>query len=541
MKPLYKILPLAVALGLMTTACVDDTSTTGDDFTENDNTFAPAKLRNIMDEHEQKVIKYFTTGANSSTGMAYNSSTDKTTLTVGASGMGVMNIIIGVERGWVSRDAAISQVLKIVRFLDRANRINGAWAHWYNPQGDILAFGEQTDASEVVETAFMMGGLLTAYEYFTGDTAEEQEIRSTIDRFWQEIDWSSFIDNGTMYWVWHRDRDEYELPLIGWNETLLVYILGMAAPQGHNIPVDVYKNCWQGYNFCYPSRETYGYKLPLGSTYGGALFLSQYSFLGLDPAKMQDSYCYYWQQNQSHTMINRHYCVYEAPTAYAYSVNDWGLTACAGCGDNPDYLSRDPESDDGVIAPTAAISAFPYTPFYSAQVLLNLESNYPKLNGTYGFGTSYCPADHSVGSDYLGMEHAPMAIMMENYRSGLIWNLLMRNQHVQEGLAKAGISEPTGMTGFYKAVVNTKTNVYDMMRHPDHECYEIDYWATTGGNATLTLANSNGEVAYTTQVSLSAGANVVQFFDSDIIRSKKYTLTISEANGSSNSISVSLR
>lgn len=542
MKSINNILLVAASLLMFgTMSCVDDKSTTGDDFVENDNTFAPAKLRNIMDEHEQKVIKYFTSGANAATGMCYNSSTDKQTLTVGASGMGIMNIIIGVERGWVNREDGVAQVLKIVRFLDKADRIAGSWAHWYNPQGNIMAFGDQEHAGEVVETAFMMGGLLTACQYFNGNTASEIEIRETVDKFWNEIEWNHFIKDGTMYWVWHEDQDEYELPLIGWNETLLVYILGMAAPEGHNIPVDIYKSCWQGYNFCYPNRETYGYNMRLGSEKGGALFLSQYSFLGLDPSRMQDTYCYYWQQNQAHTMINRHYCVYEAPTEYCYSVNDWGLTACAGCGDNPDYLSREPDNDDGIIAPTAAISAFPYTPFYSAQVLLNLESNYPKLNGKYGFGTSYCPADHSVGSDYLGMEHAPMAIMMENYRSGLIWNLLMSNEHVREGLALAGISEPTSLTGFYKAMVNTKTGVYDMMRHPDRECYEIDYYATSAGNATLNLSSVNGESVYTTTVNLNSGVNVVQFFDSVITRSKKYVLTITEANGTANSIDVSLR
>lgn len=310
----------------------------------------------------------------------------------------------------------------------------------------------------------------------------------------------------------------------------------MAAPQGHNIPTDIYKNCWQGYNFSHTGRTTYGYTLPLGSEKGGPLFLAHYSFLGLNPKKMADEYCFYWQQNQSHTMVNRHYCIYEAPIEYGYNTLNWGLTACGGCGEHPDYLSRDPENDDGIIAPTAAISSFPYTPFYSAQVLLNLQSNYSKLNGKYGFGISYCPADKSVGTEYLAMEHAPMAIMMENYRSGLIWNLLMRNKHVRKGLQLAGISEPTQQKGFYTAVVNSETGVYDIMRHPDHECYEIDYYATTGGNTMLTLSTLNGETVFSLPVTLTAGANTLQFFNPDIIRGSKYILSIE-----SNSINITLR
>lgn len=520
--------------------CVDDPSTTGDGYVENSNTFAPAVMRNIMDEHEQKVVNFFVNGANTQTGMAYNSSTDKQTLTTGASGFGVMNLVVGAERGWVTREQAIEQVLKITRFLKKADRFAGAWAHWYKPNGEIIAFGDQKQAGEIVETAFMMGGLLTACEYFDGNSEAEREIRANVEGFWHSIEWNRFIKDGKLYWIWHQDENRYELPLVGWNETLLVYILGMAAPDNHKIPVDVYRGCWQGYNFSNQANKPYGYKLPLGGEKGGPLFLAHYSFLGLDPRLMQDTHCFYWQQNQSHTMVNRHYCVYEAPAEHKYSVNDWGLTACGGCGSHPEYMSRDNNYDDGIIAPTAAISSFPYTPFYSAQVLLNLERNYSKLNGKYGFGISYSPSENAVGTEYLAMEHAPMAIMMENYRSGLIWKLLMKNEYIKKGLQLAEISVPKDLNGFYMAVINSVTNVYDMMRHPDHECYEIDYYTQNAGSATLTLATVSGEEVYRNEVPLSSGANVISFFSSDIFRGKKYTLTVTEAQGSSHTINVSL-
>lgn len=521
-------------------SCIDDESTTGDSYVENDNTYAPATMRRVMDEHEQKVVKFFTKGANSATGMAYNSSTDKSTLTTGASGFGVMNLVIGAERGWITREEAAEQVVKIVRFLKTADRFAGAWAHWYGTNGRIKAFGDQEQAGEIVETAFMMGGLLTACEYFDGTADNEREIRETTEGFWNTIEWNHFVKDGLLYWIWHQNEDRYELPLVGWNETLLVYILAMAAPDAHKVPVSVYKNCWQGYNFSHPGRQTYGYTLPLGSETGGPLFLAHYSFLGLDPRQMQDTHCFYWTQNQSHTMINRHYCVYEAPEKYGYSVNDWGLTACGGCGSHPEYMSRDANYDDGIIAPTAAISSMPYTPFYSSQVLLNLEKNYPKLNGTYGFGVSYEPATKSVGTDYLAMEHAPMAIMMENYRSGLIWRLLMQNEHVRRGLELAEISAPTNVSGFYMAVVNSVTGVYDMVRHPDSEQYEIDFYARNAGTATLTLQSASSDIAYTTNLQVTAGPNTLRFFDSNILRGKKYTLTVA-ADSQTYTIDVALR
>ena len=517
---------LSLALTAALSGCVNDISTTGDDFVENDNTYAPARIRNIMDEHEMKSVRFFTDGANKATGMAYNSSSDKYTLTTGASGMGVMNIIIGVERGWITREAGAEQVAKITRFLKTADKFDGSFAHWYSPQGKIIAFGDQKQAGEIVETAFMMGGLLTACEYFNGDNGYEKELRDNTEELWNAINWNRFIKDGKLYWIWHQDENRYELPLVGWNETLLVYILGMAAPEGHNIPVDVYKNCWQGYNFSHAGRQTYGYSLPLGSEKGAPLFLAQYSFLGLDPKKMEDNYCFYWTQNQSHTMINRHYCIYDAPAEYGYNASNWGLTACGGVGEGSGYLSRDPENDDGVIAPTAALSSMPYTPFYSTQVLLNLQTNYTKLNGKYGFGVAYRPATKEVTTEYLAMEHAPMAIMFENYRSGLIWNLLMRNEHVKQGLQLAGISEPVRQTGFYTAVINSRTGVYDMMRHPDHECYEIDYFSTSGGQTNLTLSSINGDVVMSKAVSLTAGANTIQFFDPNVMRGSKYLLTV---------------
>ncbi len=540
-KMMLNILTVTLAT-LMMSGCVKDESTMGDGEVVNDNTFAPMAVRAAMDEQQKKVVDFFHTGANQATGMTCNSSTDNSTLTTGASGMGVMNLVVGVERGWITREAAAAQIVKIVRFLKTADRFAGSWAHWYKPDGKITPFGDQVKAGEVVETAFMMGGLLTACEYFTGSNSDETEIRTTTQEFWETIDWRNFVKNDTFYWIWHEDENRHELPLVGWNETLLVYILAMAAPEPHNVPQSVYTSCWQGYNFSDPGRKTYGYLMPLGSASGGPLFLSQYSFLGLDPRLMEDDYVYYWTQNQSHTMINRHYCVYEAPAEYKYTVADWGLTACGGCGSIPDYKQRGPDDDDGIIAPTAAISAFPFTPFYSTQVLLNLRKNYPGLSAKYGFQISYSPKDKAVGNGYLGMEHAPMGIMMENYRSGLIWNLLMSNEHVQRGLELAGMkATPDYTPGFYTAVINTQTGVYDMMRHPDREKYEIDLFAKTAGKGTLALFNAAGTEVFSAEVNLTAGTNVVSFFDSNVLRSKKYTLRVTDAGGQSYSIAVCLR
>ncbi len=512
-------------------------------YAETDDAYAPSVVRSAMDEQQRKIIDYFYTGAHPTTGMAFNHNTVKSILTTGATGFGVMAIIAGVERGWIDRAVAAGHIVKIVRFLKTVKRYEGAWSHWYSPDGRTVRFGNQVDAGEIVETAFLLGGLLTACEYFDRDNEAEKEIRETTTFFGETVNWRHYVHDGKFYWIWHADKNEYELPIVGWNECLLVYILAMAAPEPHNVPPSVYRSCWQGYRFAHPGRKTYGYPLPLGTNqYGSCLFLSQYSFLGLDPRRMRDEFACYWTQNLGHTMINRHYCVHEAPSEYKYSELDWGLTACGGCSGRPGYKARAPFDDDGVLAPTAAISAFPYTPFYSTQVLLNLKKNFPELDGEFGFGISYCPKDHQVNKEYLAIEQAPMAIMMENYRSGLLWNLLMKNENVRKGLQLAGMkTEPDHPPGFYLAMLESETQVYDMMRHPDRERYEIDFYSKSSGKGTLQLDDAQDKTIYDTEIDLVAGTNLVSFQGDSIERNGRYRLTVTDARNSRYSIFVNLR
>lgn len=504
---------------------------------------APAEVRATLDEQQRKIIQFFYEGAHPATGMAYNHSVHKKVLTTGATGFGVMAIIAGVERGWIERDAAAAHLVKIVRFLKSVPRYEGAWSHWYTPEGTPAPFGNQVAAGEIVETAFTLAGLLVACEYFDRDTEPEREIRQTTRLFQETINWKHYVRDGKLYWIWHSDTDKYELPLVGWNEALLVYVLAMAAPEAHRVPQSVYRSCWLGYRYAHPDRKTYGYPLPLGTnTHGGPLFLSQYSFLCLDPRLMQDEFAWYWTQCLGQTMINRHYCVYEAPEEFKYSEYDWGLTACGGCGKQPGYKVRAPFRDDGVLAPTAAISAYPFTPVYATQVLLNLTKNYPELDGQYGLGISYTPRDRQTNAVYLAIEHAPMAVMIENYRTGLFWKLTMRSQYIREGLRQAGMkAEPEYSPGFYLAMPDNVTQYYDMMRHPDRERYEIGFYSRAAGCGELRLHNAKNETIYSVPIDLKVGANVISFDDETIVRGENYLLKVSDATAKIYSINVNLR
>lgn len=505
--------------------------------------YAPVKMRALLDEQERKMITYFTDGAEQTTCMARNSTKDYS-LGPGNTGFGFMNIICGVERGWIARQEGAERILKATNFLKSVNRHNGVWGHWYNKDGLTIPFGNQVDAGELVETAYFIMGLLAAEEYFNLDNETENKIRVLAEELFNSVDWSSHVVGDKLYWIRHYNKagtsEEYELPITGWNETLITYILALAAPEGHNISPSLYNACWKRGNYYHPGDKLYGYPIVVGNQKGDPLFLFQYAFAALNPKQLGDDQIYMWTAMTNNIMAGRHYCLYEAPKEYAYSAYDWGLTACTGAGSTPDYKSRSPRSDDGVIAPTAAISSMPFTPFYTLQMMKNFCEKYPSFCGAYGIASAYKPSEKQYNPAYLGCEHGPQAIMIENYRSGLIWSLMMRNKHIQDGLRMAGIGKPNYSQGFYTAIPDIQTGAYDMVCHPDREVYEVDYCASTNSKADLTIFTSNGQVVYKSSVNLSAGPNVISFFDPVIPLDVLCTLTIQEGQ-TVNSLNVIFR
>lgn len=510
---------------------------------KNDETYLPAKVRPVLDEWQHKTFTYFYDGASATTGMALEGNERGDLVTIGGSGFGVMSIIVGSERGWITREQAAERTQKIVRFLGKAERFKGMWAHWYNSNGTSIPFGDQVKTGDLVESAFMAAGLLAASEYYTANSTVETEIRDSIASFWNTMDWRFYAgSDNALHWLWRSQQNQLEMNVSGWNECWVSYILALGAPDTHAISQAVYTNGWQNNGgIIHPNNTYYGYKLPLGEAKGGPLFFAHYSFLGLDPRKLEDQNVNYWQQNVAHTMINRHYCLVDAPKAYNYNENNWGLTACYGAKSPWDYKARSPLNDDGVIAPTAALSSYPYTPFYSTQVLLQLATN-SLAQGTYGFADAYCPSTSTSDKRHLAIDQGPIVVMIENYRSGLIWDLLMKNEHVKKGLSLAGVkSKPAFAQGFYLAVVNTKTNEYDMMRHPDRGTFELNYFLNSAGSAKLSITNSAKAVVFEDTINAQAGENLWSFDSKDILNGKQYTITLTAPNGTEHRLVVRLR
>lgn len=496
---------------------------------KSDETFAPSKVRPVLEKQQKAAFTYFYDFAEENSGLAYEGyNHGSKAVTIGGSGFGIMSLIVGAERGWITREQAIERTVKAVRWLGKADRYKGIWSHWHSPDGKAFPFGNQVEAGDAVETSFLITGLIAAQEYFNGGTELEKEISDSVTSFVNTIDWNHYTNGENhLYWIWHTPNNTYELPVKGWNEGLITYLLALGAPEGHRISKEAYTAGWQSNGgFCNNNRENYGYKLPLGQENGGPLFFAHYSFVGLNPMRMKDNYAFYWQNNVAHAMINRHYCVYEAPSNYQYSANMWGLTACNGIG-SKGYSARCPGNDDGIIAPTAALASYPYVPFYATQVLMSMDQ-IDALQGKYGIGDSYEPAIGQANNNHLAIDQGPIVVMIENYRSGLIWDLVMRSEYIQNCLKMAGIElDPVLEEGFAYTTINTETKQYDMMMHPDREQYELDFYAAEAGNATLSISSDNKEV-FTTNFECQQGHNRFDFKSNNLLKGKKYTLKVSK-------------
>ena len=408
----------------------------------------PSSDEELMDMVERHTSDYFIDYAHSASGMAREGSEkDSSMVTIGGSGMGVMVIIAAAYREWIERDDAYRRVSRIVAFLSRVERFYGMWAHWYDGDtGDVIPFSPQDDGGDVVESALMMQGLLCARAYFDKD--EEKGLRDSITTLWEDMDWR-FYTRGEKVLYWHyspRCGFEMNMPIKGYNEALIAYILAASSPT-YAIDDDVYHDGWASW-----SRERfgayteyYGMMLPLGEEryLGGPLFFAHYSFLGLCPVGLRDRYAMYWEQNVRHTLINRAYCIDNPYDWEGYGENLWGITACYGVPDG--YMAYMPGYwfDRGVIAPTAAVSSMPYSPRYSIAVLKNLYRNYgEQVYGRYGFydALKIENGDMRVRKEYLSIDQGPQVVMIENHRTGLLWKLFMSDKDVARGLSLLGFT-----------------------------------------------------------------------------------------------------
>ncbi len=420
----------------------------------------------LLDMVQEANFRYYWEGAESNSGLALEDIPGRRHMVAaGASGFGIMALIAGAERHFITHQQLMQRFNRITSFLLTAETFHGAYSHFIDGStGRVIPFfGANDDGGDLVETAFLMQGVLTARQYFNGTSKEEQLIRTRVDSIWRRVEWIWYrkdADSKFLYWHWSPDKAwVINHRLIGWNETMITYILGIAS-RTHGIPASLYYSGWasqsdyakeyrswgqspDGLHFT-NGNTYYGIPLAVGVSNGGPLFFTHYSFLGLDPHQMHDAYTNYFTNNQNIAFINYRYCI-ENPAKHAgYGADAWGLTASDG---PRDYSADEPVShaDHGKITPTGALASFPYTPQQSMAALKNYYRRYGKfLWGEYGFRDSFSPDDNWCSDVYMGLNQAPITVMIENYRSGLLWKLFMSSPEVKQGLKKLSEEKPAG-------------------------------------------------------------------------------------------------
>jgi hypothetical protein len=403
----------------------------------------------LLDVVQRQTFRYFWDFGHPVSGLARERSNvaydyGDEVVTSGGTGFGIMAVVVATERKWISREDAVDRMLKMVNFLYKADAFHGVFPHWLNGKtGKVIPFSRKDDGADLVENAYLFQGLLTARQYYTRENPKETELRNKINGLWNEIEWDWFTRGGqeVLYWHWSPNNGwAMNFPLRGFNECLITYVLAASAER-YPVTAEVYHRGWAQSNFFKNGKTFYGYKLPLGFDYGGPLFFSHYSFLGLNPKGLKDQYADYWEQNRNHTLINRAYCLENPKKFKGYGENCWGLTASDN---HVGYAAHSPTEDLGVITPTAALSAFPYTPEYSMETLRHFYYDLgDRIWGEYGFVDSFNETENWYAKSYLAIDQGPIVVMIENHRTGLLWKLFMSSPEIQKGLAKLGFESNT--------------------------------------------------------------------------------------------------
>ena len=393
----------------------------------------------LLDTIERCTIKYFTDFADPATGLARERNNDRNgaIVTIGGSGFGMMAVIAGAERGYYPQQEGIDRIEKMVGSLEKFERFHGAWAHWYDADtGETFSFSQYDDGGDLVETAFMVQGLLTARQWLRG---KDEALSDRCDQLWKDVEWDWYTrGTDSLYWHWSKNYEwKMNHRIKGYDETLITYILAGSSPT-HPISRECYEASYKTSSYYYNGKQYYGITLPLGMELGGPLFFCHYSYLGLDPRGLIDDKTDYFERNTAHTLIHRAYAIDNPKGHKGYGAHLWGFTSS----DDPDvgYSSHHPGTADenGTVSPTAAISSIVYTPTESLQVMRYLFYE-TEMFGPYGFYDAYNPSkDNPVVDHYLAIDQGPEAVMIENYRSGLLWKLFMSSPEIIPGLEKLG-------------------------------------------------------------------------------------------------------
>lgn len=402
----------------------------------------------LLDLVQRQTLRYFWDFAHPACGMARERSNvtpryGLETVTTGGTGFGIMAIIAGVSRGWIAREAAVERLWTMLRFLLKADSYHGIWPHFLNGDtGKTIPFSRKDDGGDLVETSFLLAGLLCARQYFDAPDEAEGRVRAAIDWVWREAEWDWHTRDGRNVLTWHWSPNNgwsMNHEIRGWNECLITYVLAAGAPR-YPISPEAYHRGWADGRDFLNGRSYDGTTLPLGPDGGGPLFLAHYSFLGIDPRGLSDRYADYGRQVVAHARVNHDYCVRNPKGFAGYGPDCWGLSASDSVNG---YDAHSPTNDLGVITPTAALASLPWLPAEAMRAMRHFYHDLgDRLWTEYGFVDAFSESAGWTADSHLAIDQGPIVVMIENARSGLLWRLLMSCPEVREGLRRLDFRGP---------------------------------------------------------------------------------------------------
>jgi len=413
----------------------------------------PAALAALPDDElleavQRQTFRFFWEGVDPASGLAPDRRKTHGTprddlIAIGGSGFGIIALIVAVERGWVTRAAAAERLDRMLEVLNRATCYHGVFPHFmHGGTGATIPFTRKDDGGDLVETSILLMGLLCARQYFDRQSPAENKLRNLIFGLWNDVEWDWYArDAGkVLYWHWSPNNGwALDLSIRGWNECLITYLLAASAPRYRVDPIIYHRGFAAGRDFV-NGQSYYGIRLPLGPAFGGPLYFAHYSFAGIDPRGLKDRYADFWEQNLHHVRINHAHCTLNPHDHKGYSASCWGLTSSD---DVNGYAQHAPDTDSGTISPTAALSSMPYTPRESIQAMRHfLNQHGEKIWGRYGFVDAFCEDESWYADTFLAVDQGPIIIMIENYRTGLLWKLFMSIPEIQAGLRALDFVSP---------------------------------------------------------------------------------------------------
>ena len=417
---------------------------------------ASASTRPLSDDElltmlQTECFRYYWESSGPHSGMAReNIPGDDRIVATGASGFGILALVVGMDRGFITRTQGIARLNKIVSFLEKAPRYHGAWSHFMDDAtgASLPVFNMFDDGGDLVETAFLMEGLLTVRQYLNQSSAQEKVLYDRISHLWETVEWDWYRQtpqSDALYWHWSPQWSWHiNHRLTGFNEVMIVYLLAIASPT-HAVPVDLYYTGWADRagdaskdNDFLNGKTFYGIKLDVGTKEGNPLFFAHYSYMGFDPRGIRDRFTDYFENNRNLALINRAYCIENPKHHKGYGPDSWGLTASDGPSGYRAH-APDPNNDTGTMTPTGALGSFPYVPEASMAALKHFYRDLgDRLWGIYGPRDAF-DLDHNwFAPIYMGLNQTPITVMVENYRTGLLWRLFMSNPEMKPMLERIG-------------------------------------------------------------------------------------------------------